>query len=157
MSDPVQWPDALPAPLRTRAVQLLSRNTVTEMGSRRLRQRRGHIEIMQVMKVTWSFTSDQFDTFRNYFAEDLVHGSEAFEMDGETYSFLEPVYSFSRTDNLFQVSAMLEMDPGVETESGVEGYVGFQTEDDESSGSGHVEFQTDVATEGGRPYYVQDA
>jgi hypothetical protein len=62
------------------------------------------------MDVSWNFTQDQFDDFRTFFNETLVNGSLTFDWEEVgTLSFWQATYSFSRTDNLFSVTATLEV------------------------------------------------
>ena len=123
-SDLPYWPEGLDTPLVERRHQILPRSQITEMESGRKRIRRLQLEPIEVVDVTWNFVADAYVTFRNFFINDLKHGSLFFVMetiepsDGpstfirftRSYAFLDGKYNFSQSDNLFTVSAILEVD-----------------------------------------------
>ena len=94
------------------------------MESGRRRVRRMQLEPIEVMDVTWNFTVDDYVTFRDFFIDDLEHGSLFFVMETiepadtlgfftrftRSYAFLDGTYVFSESDNLFTVNAALEVD-----------------------------------------------
>jgi len=118
------WPDGLDTPLVDRKHQILPRSQVTRMESGRNRIRRLQLEPIEVVDVTWNFVADAYVTFRNFFINDLEHGSLFFVMETlepsplpgysylmtRSYAFLDGTYSFSESDNLFTVTATLEID-----------------------------------------------
>jgi len=69
----------------------------------------------------WNFTEDQFEIFKDFVEVNLAQGEHYFVLGGfeggqlvnRTVAFLSP-YTLERTDNLFHVSAMMEV---VEEES----------------------------------------
>lgn len=130
MSNTVEWPEDLPVPLLGRRHTLNPRSIITVMESNRKRVRRSDPEAIELLNVRWNFTRDEFDAFRTFFIEDLEQGVLPFTM--VTYDpsptvglttqitwtlafFGVPPYQFARSDNLFEVSATLEVD-AAETE-----------------------------------------
>jgi len=89
-----------------------SHNLNTVMETERVRSRRTLLEPVKSLDVVWALTRDQFDTFKTFFADELVNGSLSFviEIFGEDQemAFLDSRYTFARSDNLFMVSATLE-------------------------------------------------
>lgn len=121
MSTTAVWPD-IPVPLVVRAHSFNPRDERTRMESARTRKRRLFTDALELVDVTWHFTYDQFETFKGFFEDDLEHGSNRFEMSHysleesvpgvvtEEYTFWEN-YTWSRSDNLFAVTATLEVAP----------------------------------------------
>jgi len=82
------------------------------------------LEPIEVMDVTWNFVADEYEVFRDFFIDDLEHGSLFFVMETiepadtlgffirftRSYAFLDGTYVFSESDNLFTVNAALEVD-----------------------------------------------
>lgn len=80
------------------------------MESGRLRNRRLHASPIEMMEVAWNFTEDQFDIFKTFFDVGLENGTLEFDLAGiGTVAFWESTYSQNHTDNLFYVSAKLEL------------------------------------------------
>lgn len=115
----------IPTPLIERTHILAPRSLVTVMESRRKRVRRQHHEALEMMDVQWNFTQDQYDTFRNWFIDELDQGVKTFplstlELSPEPGKMLAvtricafinvPPYTFSRSDDLFTVFATLAID-----------------------------------------------
>lgn len=123
MSATAYWPETIPTPLLERSHQLVPRSEATIMESGRRRIRRSHDESIELIKARWNFTVDQFQTFETFVSSELEHGELSFIMETyepstlpghikqvtRTLAFFEP-YTFNRSDNLFAVSATLEVD-----------------------------------------------
>lgn len=119
------------------------------MESRRYRCRRQHLALLKLVDVSWNFTEDEYAIFQEFFIEQLNQGELLFAMVSiepdsnpalqRTYirglSFWGGTYEFSRSDNLFTVSATLEI--VVET---FNIYIPFFVLADDSSGAEHVPF-----------------
>lgn len=94
------------------------------MESGRPRVRAVDRECLEVMNVTWNFTGDQYKTFQDFFVNELEHGALVFELITLEHAsdptqirqyvrevaFLDATYTFSGSDNLFVVEAVLEID-----------------------------------------------
>lgn len=111
----MDWPATLPKPLMGARVATDSRSWRTEMETGRVRQRRVQLLPLRLVQAEWSFTGDAFETFKEFFEVSLENGSlpfalELFGADSEEseVAFMGP-YSWSRSDNLFSVSAVLEV------------------------------------------------
>jgi len=118
------WPAGLPTPLLGRSHTIQPRSEVTRMESGRPRVRAADRECLEVMNATWNFTGDQYNTFRDFFINELEHGEKVFELvtleqDSDPtqirqvvreVAFLDATYTFNRSDNLFTVEAELEID-----------------------------------------------
>lgn len=106
------WPDPVPLPMEDARQTVASHNLNTVMETERVRSRRTLLEPVKSLDVVWALTRDQFDTFKTFFADELVNGSLSFviEIFGEDQemAFLDSRYTFARSDNLFMVSATLE-------------------------------------------------
>lgn len=121
MSTVAVWP-AIPEPKIMRTHSFGPRHEATRMETSRVRKRRTYTDALELVEVLWHFTQDEFDTFKTFFEVELVNGSARFEMDHYSleedppslvtleYTFWEG-YSFNRSDNLFAVSATLELAP----------------------------------------------
>lgn len=115
------WPDALPVPLRAhqQAGELFTLRTEFESG--RIRKRRTVPDPRETLTVTWNFTADQFEEFKTFFDESLENGSLNFVIPlfgaEREVEFRDSTYSFSRTDNLYAVSASLFVEPLTEIPS----------------------------------------
>lgn len=122
MSSEIQiWPEALPVPLITRNNSFNPRGSNTVMDSKRIRTRRSFQSPIQFLSAKWNFTEDQFETFKAFFEDDLVNGSELFEFVSREYdedphfmiettwvlAFWEGKYAFAFSDNVYAVSATL--------------------------------------------------
>lgn len=104
------WPTSLPLPLIKRKYDLDPRNASTIMETGRMRNRRVYDIPVKMIQVAWNFTQDEFDTFKSFFDTDLENGTLTFDWDEEgTLAFYPATYDFTRTDNLFAVSATLEV------------------------------------------------
>lgn len=119
---PVPWPTSLPVPYVDSRINVSAKTDVTLFESGRSRYRRLILLPFETIDVQWMFTGDQFETFKNYFEQDLDNGSRdvAVEIYGRarTMVFAESTYDVNRSDNLFNVSAKLEyLDPSVTAES----------------------------------------
>jgi len=120
----VVWPNSLPVPLIGRTHKILPRSDAVQMESNRVRFRRTYHEAEEILDVTWNFTRDQYNEFRNFFIEELNQGVYRFQMMTaemadppalyhqvtRVLSFLTGNYSVSGSDNLITVSASLEVD-----------------------------------------------
>lgn len=118
------WPPGLPTPLLGRTHTIAPRSEVTRMESGRPRVRPADVESLEVMDATWNFTQDQYNTFQTFFINELEHGEKIFELVTleqapdptkvrqwvREVAFLDATYSFNRSDNLFVVQAVLEID-----------------------------------------------
>lgn len=93
------------------------------MESNRVRTRRVHHEVFETIDVQWNFTEDEYNTFRNWFIAELDQGVLRFQMVTlelsptdtvmevtRVLAFLDGTYNFNRSDNLFTVTATLEVD-----------------------------------------------
>lgn len=111
MSTP--YPVTLPAPLLGRRHTRLPRPLVTVMESERVRVRPQYTESLELMDVQWNFTVDQFQTFESFFRNTLSQGEGDFALEvlGTTFTlaFFPATYSFAKSDNLFSVTATLEV------------------------------------------------
>lgn len=111
----VEWPD-IPVPLRAHRRAIDLQNLTTEMETGRLRKRRQQEDRREIWDVTWNFTEDQFETFKEFFDTTLKNGSIRFHIEllgvDRTVEFFTP-YSFNHTDNLFSVSASLLVQPAL--------------------------------------------
>jgi len=89
------------------------RSEVTEMEGGWIRRRRQHLKPRKVWDVEWNLVGDQFSDFKDFFEGDLANGSLPFVLYllGGLHQvvFAEPEYFFTRTDNLFNVTASLEI------------------------------------------------
>lgn len=87
-----------------------------------MRHRRTFTAPLELIDVTWNFTLDEFEVFKAFFEEDLVNGSLLFEMTTPDFApvhmdrsvtrmlgFWGANYGFNRSDNLFTVTAILEI------------------------------------------------
>lgn len=117
------YPETIPVPKIERTHQKRPRSISTLMESGRMRLRRSYDTEVHYIQATWHFTEDEFDRFKMWFEETLINGEVAFSM--ETYDesvnageveeitwellFAEGNYSFSHSDNLYQVLALLEV------------------------------------------------
>lgn len=132
------WPSTLSTPMLGRLHRFFPRPEVVQMESGRFRKRRIFLDSMELMEVQWSFTEDQFDAFELFFHEQLNNGSLSFVLTTAAAAegrppteedivrevvFWEGTYSFSRSDNLFAVSATLEVIPQPEVEEDLCGVV----------------------------------
>ena len=118
------WPEGLDTPLVERRHTIYPRASTVKMESGRRRVRRMQLEPIEILDVTWNFTADAYVTFRDFFINDLEHGSLFFVMETleptdelgqyilftRSYAFLDGTYVFSESDNLFTVNASLEVD-----------------------------------------------
>lgn len=118
-----EYPLTIPVPLIEREHQLSARPSERQMESGRLRRRRLQIELQEFLKVSWNFTEDDFGTFKSFYEDTLDNGSLSFlmvtfeddpqgsgellEVDWELAFVGVPQHS--RSDNLFSVSATLEV------------------------------------------------
>lgn len=115
------WPDALPTPLLGRQRGIGSQALATRMDSGRVRVRQTQTVPLELQSVRWNFTAGQFSEFLTFFQEDLENGELSFLMPtaktGETdqdekeFAFWEGRFDWEHTDNLFAVSATLELIP----------------------------------------------
>lgn len=109
------WPEALALPGLVLSGRQDPQRVRTEMETGRFRNRRQFLDPLETLNARWSFVQDDFDTFKTFFETELVNGSLSFAM--EVYgvvtevAFLESKYSFTRSDNLFVVSAVLQYVP----------------------------------------------
>jgi len=122
-SNIVYWPETIPTPLIGRRVRTDPRSVVSPMESRRSRVRRLHEGPIKLFEVTWNFTLDQYDEFRTFFIETLEHGENLFAMVTleqapsptkvrqwtRALAFYQD-YTFTTSDNLVAVEAVLEVD-----------------------------------------------
>lgn len=129
------------------------------MESGRVRRRRVHEDALELMQFQCNFTLDQFDGFKFFFEEVLQNGTLGFEMDvldteGEEseeavvtkhFAFWEN-YTFTRSDGLFSVSGVLELQ--------VESPVSGGPEPDFCA----IQFTTDLGVSGDSfdCYFIQD-
>ena len=111
-SNPIDWPASLPVPHIERRYQNLPRSEVVQMEGARIRSRRNHDASLYLIDVKWTFTQDQYDTFRTFFDDTLFNGEDPFIIDLDSPStevvFLGG-YSFTKADNQFTVSSSLEV------------------------------------------------
>jgi len=123
-SDTPYFPETLPTPLigRKRKVDPRGQNIVME--SRRMRSRRDNEAPLATLEVSWNFTQDEYDIFRTFFIEELVHGESTFVLITleqapdpsmvrqftREVAFLDGQYTFDTSDNLVTVNATLEVD-----------------------------------------------
>lgn len=119
----VTWPDSIPVPMIERSHTINPRHLITGMETNRKRVRRQHDEVIEILDVTWNFTRDEYDAFRTFFIEEIEQGQDYFRLTTIELSatpgthaeverivaFLDGTYQFSRSDNLFSVSAQLEV------------------------------------------------
>lgn len=107
------WPDTIPSPLVRAQVAVDPRSETTEMEGGWIRKRRQHLEPRKVWDVEWNFVVDQFVTFKDFFDGDLGNGSLPFVLymlgGFKRVVFADADYSYTRTDNLFNVTASLEV------------------------------------------------
>ena len=112
-SDLSIWPEVLPAPMQVVGVKVDPRNTRTLMESGRIRNRRMFQSLSETWEVQWNFTADQFTLFKSFFETDLDNGARQFSItlfvDMVDVSFVGASYVFSRSDNLFNVVAVLDI------------------------------------------------
>lgn len=120
----VVYPESLPTPQLGRRHTVDPRLDVTKMESNRLRIRRIHIEEVELMDVEWNFTLDQYETFRQWFIEEINSGVDFFIMitfdlvrtpgyyveTTRELAFLDGTYSMSQSDGLVNVTATLILD-----------------------------------------------
>lgn len=117
MNTTIYWPAELPAPLTAPKTSFVSRAIETEMESARRRVRRTEAGSQEFIEVSWNFTQDQYEVFRAFFNDTLRQGSNYFLLPLKGYqrwvdravSFVDAKYTFSHTDNLYNVSATLEL------------------------------------------------
>jgi hypothetical protein len=107
----------------TRQHQVDPRSAPVLMESGRMRRRRTFLDPLELIAVSWNFTEDQFEAFKTFFEIDLQNGSEHFELITPDFppagfvfrtvtrvlAFWECNYAFTRSDNLFSVTATLEV------------------------------------------------
>lgn len=110
------WPTALPAPLlEGYRLSSSSRKYATEMETGRKRLRRQFEDLRKTAEVQWTFTEDQFYTFRSFFQDVLQNGTLAFTLNlygqPQEVRFLQASFAFDHSDNLFRVSSVLEIPP----------------------------------------------
>jgi hypothetical protein len=114
---------AIPVPLLEHTRSLAARPSEREMESSRVRRRRMQAELQQFLKASWNFTEDEFSAFVRFYELTLDNGSLSFllktfeedpdgsgdtvEVDWELAFVGKPQHS--RSDNLFSVSATLEV------------------------------------------------
>lgn len=117
MNTTIYWPEGLPLPMVGARSSFESKSIQSEMESSRLRIRRLTIEPHETIEVIWHFTREQYTVFKAFFDIDLINGSQFFLMEligydelvHRTVAFVDAKYSFSREDNLYAVSGMLEV------------------------------------------------
>jgi len=106
------WPDSLSLPLAKPHQSVAPQNLKTVMDSGRVRNRRILDTPLKILEVQWNFTADHFAVFKTFFEEQLENGSLAFGIEifgvEEEMAFADSTYTFSRSDNLFTVVAVLE-------------------------------------------------
>lgn len=116
------WPDTIPVPQVARTHRIDPRMAPTLMESGRMRNRRIYPEPIELIDVTWNFTSDEFEAFKDFFEAELENGSLHFTLAVPDFAppltdrtvtrelaFWEGNYAFARGDNLFSVKATLEI------------------------------------------------
>lgn len=105
----MDWPTTLPHPKVEHRQTVEPRSLETQMESGRVRVRRKYEISVTLYEVTWEFTKEEYVSFREFFKLDLDNGTSDFELSGiGTVAFWGATYSFSRTDNNYSVSAVLE-------------------------------------------------
>lgn len=123
-SDTIYWPITIPTPLIGRSIRVNPRSWNTTMESLRSRVRRAHAAPLKVMSVSWNFTQDQYEAFEAFFIETIQQGSLPFAMETleqdpdplfvraflRELAFLNGTYKWTQSDNLFIVTAELEVD-----------------------------------------------
>lgn len=118
ISDSVAWPSTLPLPLVGPVRFAEPRSQVLTFETGRKRVCRLYDDVRTVYEFEWNFTEDQFDAFQAFFADTLLGGSLPFyitlqdpdDSDQQIitdYGFFEPDYQFVRSDNLFNVVAVM--------------------------------------------------
>lgn len=110
--DPIAWPTTLPVPLLPTRFASRGSNMAVLFESGRTRTRRTFLTPLETLDVQWNFTEDQFNTFKTFFDVTLNNGAttiliEIYGVEKEM-AFQESNYAFSRSDNLFSVTATLE-------------------------------------------------
>jgi hypothetical protein len=119
----IEWPN-IPVPLIDNpSYTILPRSYVTPMESKRIRIRRMQVCSIELLDVTWHFTKDEYELFEQFFNETLETGSLPFSITTKesdpfgsglvevdrNVAFWKAEYSFSRSDNLYAVTATLEI------------------------------------------------
>lgn len=98
--------------------QFDSQAQVTRMESGRLRIRPLQPLQSELRQATWNFVGDQFAAFHEFFRDDLANGSISFLMPTsrtdeeetlEEFAFWEGQFQLNRQDNLFVVTAVIEI------------------------------------------------
>lgn len=131
-----EWPTdtaggyAIPVPLVEHTREETARPSERQMESSRIRRRRMQVELQEFLKASWNFTEDEFDIFVEWYEEMLENGSTQFLLKtyeddpvgtGETIEvWWELAFvgdpQHTRSDNLFSVSATLEvLDKSIQT------------------------------------------
>lgn len=122
-ADGAPLPSNIPVPLIHRSMRTLARATSVKMESKRIRRRRTHSAILDILEVRWHLTADQFQWFKDFFEDTLQNGTLPFTMTTFDPSpkpgivveidwklaFLNATYTLVRSDNLFAVDADLEV------------------------------------------------
>ena len=117
-SNAVDWPATLPYPLVGPTRNLDARNEVHTMESGRVRVRRYYEAAVEIHDFEWAFTEDEFETFKTFFEDSLLHGEYPFVMTltdpdnalSETeieMGFHEANYQWSYTDRVYLVRAVM--------------------------------------------------
>lgn len=114
----ISWPSSLPAPSLSGHRKVTSaRNWVTEMESGRRRVRRQFEQLRKVAEVAWTFTPDQFLSFKSFFEGELENGTQAFMLnlygEEQEVKMLRADFALEYSDNLFRVTSLLELFPVV--------------------------------------------
>lgn len=115
---PVPWPGNLPLPLINSSQVGTGTDTRIQMETGRFRQV-PLIDTMETAAVQWLFTEDQYSQFREFWHNDMQDGTIPVTLSIygtlRACAFVEATYTWSRTDNVFAVSASLEMDVALYT------------------------------------------
>lgn len=122
--DTAQWPDGLSVPLLERSYSNNPRHETVQFESGRIRQRRKYTEEIELLKLEWNFTLDEFVTFKDFFENTLLNGSLPFFLYTKepapdpdevrnvawVLAFYEAgQYEMSHSDGLYSVSAQVEV------------------------------------------------
>jgi hypothetical protein len=122
-TDLPEWPSTIPVPLVDRQHEFRPLSDGTLMESGRMRIRRASLLPQEFIKVRWNFTEDQYETFEQFFQTTILNGELSFllvtyDPSSEEFmvtevhrevAFVEGKYGFTKSDNLFAVSATLEV------------------------------------------------
>jgi len=77
----VEWPSDLPAPLESFSGETLYGNSYTDVESEALYRVNRFKKVYYQLAVSWVFTKEQFETFQNFFDNDLYNGTSVFQIE----------------------------------------------------------------------------